>query len=90
LQRHAPRISAEFLVQRRGQGVDDPTDVDPTPRPNLVDQRVAVDESSRECGSLRDPLFQLDHSNPDVRKAGVDQRFLDGINPVAGKRYSVI
>jgi hypothetical protein len=61
LERHSPRIGAEFLTQSLSQGIDDAIRIDPAARLYLVNERVAMDQSTRmarplaegtECNSI--------------------------------------
>jgi hypothetical protein len=48
LERHSRRVSAEFRTQSPRQRVNDPVGLHAAACPDLVDQRVAVDQPTRK------------------------------------------
>ena len=73
----------------RATGINDTIRIDATSCPDLVDDRIAVDQSSCEERSVRDLLFQPKDGYGDVSETRVDQRFLDRIDLVIGERHTV-
>jgi hypothetical protein len=89
LERHPSTVGAEFRTQRLRQSVHDSVRFHTAARPDLVDQRIAVDQSTRKPRNVWYFFVELHDSDVDVTESGIDQRFLDGIDPVIGERYVV-
>jgi hypothetical protein len=56
LEGHSARTGAEFLAQRLRHGINDTIRIDATSCPDLIDDRIAVDQSSCEERNVRDLL----------------------------------
>ena len=65
------RRIAEFASERLAQSVDNLIRIDPSANADHVDQRVAVDQCTREGADVRNLLFPSQHGNPEIDEAGV-------------------
>jgi hypothetical protein len=61
----------------------------PAARLYLVNERVAMDQSTREARSVWDFFLQPNDGNINVREFCSDQRFLDWIDLVISERHHV-
>src|SRR5712692_4019655 len=76
LQRQACRI-AEFASKRLAQRVDNLIRIDASASADHIDQRVTVDQRTREGADVRNLLFPGQHGNPEIDETGVAKRVLD-------------
>ena len=71
-----PTVDAAITLRRAAAALD------------LLDDRQAVNYAEGEILGVLNILLQRDNIDPDVRKAGVDERFLNRINRGIAERYS--
>src|SRR4029079_14540910 len=69
--------------------VNDAIGFNTTALADLGDQRIAIDQASREGFRVCDLLFQPDDRNLEVAEARVDQGLLYWIDLMVGERYVV-
>jgi hypothetical protein len=60
LKRHPPRIGSELLAQRLYHRIHDKFRLYAATGPDLIDQRVAIDQPARKDPGVRNLLFQPD------------------------------
>src|SRR4051794_35829574 len=74
LKRHAPRIGSELLAQRPYHRIHDKLRLDAAAGPDLIDQRVTIDQPARKNPRVRYLLFHPDHGDADLAKTRLDER----------------
>src|SRR5436190_22850961 len=66
-------IGTKFAVQDVCYGINDTIRINATAFSDLIDQRVAINQPSREQPDVWDLLFQTDDRNLDVAEAAIEQ-----------------
>ena len=74
---HSARISTKFAAKRLCYGFNNPIRLHAATCPDQVDYWVAIDQPAREGSNVRDLPLDAEHSNLDVSKPRIRQRFLD-------------
>ena len=72
LEGHSRRVSAEFRTQRPRQSVDDSVGLHAATRPDLVDQRITVDQPTRKPRDVWYFFVELHDSDVEVVESGFE------------------
>lgn len=83
------RIGAEFTTKFAPQRLDHKFGLDTASRPDLVDQRIAMDRRARKIRYVRDFFVQADDGSVDAGEASLDQGLLDRIDLIVGEWHVV-
>ena len=77
------------MTQSLSQGIDDLVRIHPAAGLYLVNERVAMDQSTRKARSVWNFFLQPNDGDINVRESCSDQRFLDWIDLIIRERHLV-